>query len=348
MPEPKAAVSVCDLKKTYRNGLFRQRKVEALRGVSFDVERGEIFGLLGPNGAGKTTLIKVLLGLVKRFDGQVRVLELPAGSRNGRLRIGYLPENHRIPRHLTGNTALEYYGQLSHLSLREIRSKRGELLSSVGLSKWGNTSVASYSKGMQQRLGLAQAMLHDPELLILDEPTDGVDPVGRADIRDTLFELKRRGKTIFLNSHLLQELELVCDRVAILQKGLMRHVGPIQELTQVASSGVTFRLSATSTQIQTALQSFDPHHIRWRHDSDSDFSTVTMESTDQSLVDSLVDRFRLSGVSIVSMARERLTLEEAFLQLVDRDSDETDGIHRDQESNKASPNLDSSVEEGAP
>lgn len=323
-------VSVTDLKKTYRSGLFRRRKVEALQGVSFDVQPGEIFGLLGPNGAGKTTLIKVLLGLVKRFDGQAKVLNLPAGDRRGRMRIGYLPENHRIPRHLTGNSALEYYGQLSHMSLNEIRSKRGELLDSVGLGKWGTTTVASYSKGMLQRLGLAQAMLHDPELLILDEPTDGVDPVGRAGIRDTLFWLKDRGKTIFLNSHLLQELELVCDRVAILQKGLLRHVGPIQELTQVASSGVAFKLAAARDTVQAALDKLDTAGIQWRRVDEGESSTVIIETTEQSAIDHSVDSFRQANISISAIIRKQLTLEEAFLQLVDRDSDEIDDVRRSQ------------------
>jgi ABC-2 type transport system ATP-binding protein len=321
------AVSVTDLKKTYRSGLFRRRKVEALQGVSFDVHQGEIFGLLGPNGAGKTTLIKVLLGLVKRSDGQANVLDLPAGDRRGRMRIGYLPENHRIPRHLTGNTALEYYGQLSHMPLSEIRSKRGELLDSVGLGKWGTATVASYSKGMLQRLGLAQAMLHDPELLILDEPTDGVDPVGRAGIRDTLFWLKDRGKTIFLNSHLLQELELVCDRVAILQKGLLRHVGPIQELTEAASSGVTFKLAADNVAVQTALDSLNDANIDCRC-IDGEPLTVIVESVEQSVIDQAVDIFRKTEVSISTISHQTLTLEEAFLQLVDRDSDETDDVRR--------------------
>ena len=322
------AVSVTDLKKTYSSGLFRRRKVEALQGVSFDVQPGEIFGLLGPNGAGKTTLIKVLLGLVKRSDGQANVLGLPAGDRRGRMRIGYLPENHRIPRHLTGNTALEYYGQLSHMSLSEIRSKRGELLDSVGLGKWGTATIASYSKGMLQRLGLAQAMLHDPELLILDEPTDGVDPVGRAGIRDTLFWLKDRGKTIFLNSHLLQELELVCDRVAILQKGLLRHVGPIQELTHAASSSVTFRLTSEPEEFQSALRLLDSADITWRQIENQGHPTVIVESSEQATIDQVVDSFRKANVSISAIIRKQMTLEEAFLQLVDRDSDEIDDVRR--------------------
>lgn len=340
------AVSVTDLKKTYRNGVFRRRKVEALQGVSFDVEPGEIFGLLGPNGAGKTTLIKVLLGLVKRSDGQAKVLDLPAGDRRGRMRIGYLPENHRIPRHLTGNTALEYYGQLSHMSLSEIRIKRGELLDSVGLSKWGTTPVASYSKGMLQRLGLAQAMLHDPELLILDEPTDGVDPVGRAGIRETLFWLKDRGKTVFLNSHLLQELELVCDRVAILQKGLLRHVGPIQELTQAATFGVTFRLVSEQEELQAALSLLDRAGISWRQVAEQGLKTVVIEASDQPTIDQVIDNFRQEKISISAIIRKQLTLEEAFLQLVDRDSDEIDDVRRSKIEGTVQTEFDDATEGG--
>ncbi|MGZ0174071.1 MAG: ABC transporter ATP-binding protein [Planctomycetales bacterium] len=340
------AVSVTDLKKTYRSGLFRRRKVEALQGVSFDVEPGEIFGLLGPNGAGKTTLIKVLLGLVKRSGGHAKVLDLPAGDRRGRMRIGYLPENHRIPRHLTGNTALEYYGQLSHMPLSEIRSKRGELLDSVGLGKWGTATVASYSKGMLQRLGLAQAMLHDPELLILDEPTDGVDPVGRAKIRETLFLLKDRGKTIFLNSHLLQELELVCDRVAILQNGLLRHVGSIQELTQAASPGVTFKLIAEQAEFQAAVDLLDDAGIQWRTINNDDSQTIIVESTEQSAIDQTVDSFRQANVSISAIIRQQLTLEEAFLQLVDRDSDEIDDVRRSTTGGTAQTEFDDATEGG--
>ena len=339
-------VSVKDLKKTYRSGLFRRRKIDALQGVSFDVEPGEIFGLLGPNGAGKTTLIKVLLGLVKRSEGQARVLDLPAGNRRGRMRIGYLPENHRIPRHLTGNTALEYYGQLSHMPLSEIRSKRDELLDSVGLGKWGTASVASYSKGMLQRLGLAQAMLHGPELLILDEPTDGVDPVGRAGIRDTLFWLKDRGKTIFLNSHLLQELELVCDRVAILQKGLLRHVGPIQELTQAATPGVTFRLVCEENELQPALASLNNAGISWREVPEQGPKAVIIERADQPAIDQVIDTFRQQNVSISAIIRKQLTLEEAFLQLVDRDSDEIDDVRWSKTAGVAPTELDDTEKGG--
>ena len=214
---------------------------------------GEIFGLLGPNGAGKTTLIKVLLGLVHKTSGDAELLGRPAGDIEARRQIGYLPEQHRIPHHLTGNTALEYYGRLSNMSMSDIRRRRPELLETVGLRRWGRTLVRKYSKGMTQRLGLAQAMLHDPELLILDEPTDGVDPVGRAEIRDILGRLKSEGKTIFLNSHLLQEIELVCDRVAILGQGKLRRMDSVEAIRRLTSPEAVFTLRADEASVRRVL-----------------------------------------------------------------------------------------------
>lgn len=305
-------VSVSDLRKTYRSGLIRRKKVQALQGVSFDVQPGEIFGLLGKNGAGKTTLIKILLGIVKRSDGKASVLGLPAGDRKGRMRIGYLPENHRIPRHLTGFTALDYYGQLSHMPRREIRQKQDELLEMVGLEKWGSTPVKSYSKGMLQRLGLAQAMLHDPDVLILDEPTDGVDPAGRADIRETLFKLKEQGRTVFLNSHLLQEIELVADRVAVIHRGLVLRCGPIQDLTRRASSEITFELFAAETATLSLLSELGPRVV----DKTEKTTSVAVAPHSQEEIDQVVDKIREAGISIASISRDRQTLEQAFLELI--------------------------------
>ncbi len=188
------AIEVQSLQKFYRGGFFGRQRVAALRGVSLQVARGDIFGLLGPNGAGKTTLIKVLLGIVRPSGGTATLLGWPSGDRRGRQSVGYLPESHRIPRHHTGNTALEYYGSLSGMPGRDIRRRRPELLERVGLGAWGKTSVKNYSKGMLQRLGLAQALMHEPELLVLDEPTDGVDPVGRSEMRAILRQLKDQGR----------------------------------------------------------------------------------------------------------------------------------------------------------
>ena len=233
-------------RKTYVEGFFRRKRQPALKGVSLRVERGEIFGLLGGNGAGKTTFIKTLLGIIRKTAGEARLLGFPAGDRRGRKLVGYLPENLRVPRHLTGYTALEYYGNLSNVPTRSIRQRRGPLLEKVGLAERAKDPVRTYSKGMLQRLGLAQAMLHDPELFILDEPTDGLDPLARSQVRGYLTELKRQGKTIFLNSHILQEVELICDRVAILDKGVLRRVANVAEIT--SGRGQSHGAAATASR----------------------------------------------------------------------------------------------------
>lgn len=310
-----AIVDVERLSKTYRSGLWRRRRVDALRQASFQVGRGEIFGLLGPNGAGKTTLIKILLGLVRKSSGAARILGRAAGDRRARRRVGYLPEHHRIPRHHTGLSALMYYGGLSGLSRREVRRRATGLLELVGLDGWGTVSVRKYSKGMQQRLGLAQAMLHEPDLLVLDEPTDGVDPVGRSEMRGVLQRLKAEGKTVFLNSHLLQEVELVCDRVAILQSGEVRAVGRVAELTHRPQAEVVFDVVGDRAAVDAAL---DRPGIEVRR--------VTSEGPDRWLVeahladaqanDAAVDALRAAGLSLRGLHARRQSLEEAFLEIV--------------------------------
>lgn len=308
-----SVIDVQDLRKTYSSGLFARRRVEALRGVSLSVGHGEIFGLLGPNGAGKTTLIKVLLGIVRRSAGAASLMGRPAGDRAGRRRVGYLPEGHRIPAHHTGDTALEYYGSLSGLSVGEIKRRRPALLELVGLTGWGKARVTQYSKGMLQRLGLAQALLHDPDLLMLDEPTDGVDPVGRSEMRAVLKRLKSEGKSIFINSHLLQEIELVCDRVAILVQGRVERLGRVDELTVRSAIDLTWVLSGDEAAIRSvlAIDSASPLIV-----SAPGQVQVSMAAEDQSAVDRMVDGLRSRGVSIVALSRSRRTLEEAFLETV--------------------------------
>jgi ABC-2 type transport system ATP-binding protein len=313
------AIDVENLRKRYRDGLLGSRRIDALQGVSIAVARGEIFGLLGPNGAGKTTLIKVLLGIVRRSDGRAQLLGLPAGSRQARRNVGYLPENHRIPRHHTGNSALAFFGALSGLSQSEVRAKRPALLESVGLAKWGQTPVRKYSKGMLQRLGLAQAMLHDPQLLILDEPTDGVDPVGRTEMRAILQRLKSEGKTVFINSHLLQEVELVCDRVAILDHGKVLHQGRITELTADRQDADTRLVLIGSEQaIRGALVDAPqmPLQLIAGTDSTAPQWEVLVPGGEQAAIDRLVDRLRAAGVSLASLTRSRPTLEQAFLEIL--------------------------------
>ena len=308
-----SVIDVQALQKTYRDGFLGRRRIEALKGVSFRVERGTIFGLLGPNGAGKTTLIKVLLGIVRKTGGTAALLGHPAGDRHGRRSVGYLPENHRIPRHHTANSALEYYGSLSGMSGNEIRSRRPELLELVGLSDWGRSPVKKFSKGMLQRLGLAQALMHDPELLILDEPTDGVDPVGRSEMRGTLQRLKADGKTIFINSHLLQEIELVCDRVAILVKGEVRREGRVEEITRRQQTEVELTVAGSEAAIREALGLRQIVSVK---PLDNNRFHVVLQIPDQSAVDHSIDVLRTGGISIEELVRRRDTLEEAFLDIV--------------------------------
>lgn len=314
MSSDQPVIDIQNLQKTYRSGLLRRQKIQALQDVSLQIPAGRIYGLLGPNGAGKTTLIKILLGIVRKSSGQATVLGHTAGHLQARRRIGYLPENHRIPRHLTGLTALEYYGCLSGLSVGEVRRRSPKLLSQVGLSGREKERVSGYSKGMQQRLGLAQAMLHQPDLIILDEPTDGVDPVGRKEIRDVLRGLADGGTSIFLNSHLLQEIELICESVAILTKGKVRITGSVRELTEaIAESPLVLHVA---TDEQTATECIEPHPVLSMHSVKEGVIEVQVVLPEQSEVDRVVDQFRSRQVSILSMRRRDLTLEEAFLQII--------------------------------
>jgi ABC-2 type transport system ATP-binding protein len=313
---PSTAVDVSNLSKRYRDGMLGWRRIDALGGVSLSVAGGEIFGLLGPNGAGKTTLIKVLLGIVRASGGEASLLGLPAGSREARKQVGYLAENHRIPRHHTGNSALAYFGALSGLSRAEVRRRREGLLAAVGLAEWGRTPIRKYSKGMLQRLGLAQAMLHDPQLLILDEPTDGVDPVGRSEMRAILQGLKAAGKTVFINSHLLQEVELVCDRVAILDHGRLLHEGAISDLTrQPSDADVRLVVAGDESAIRAALVEAKGADIRLVGVNQFE---VLLHGADQAAIDRAVDRVRGQSLSLVSMTRKTQTLEQAFLAILEQ------------------------------
>jgi len=312
-----AAIEVDSLDKIYRSGRLRRGGFHALRGVSFQVQPGQIFGLLGPNGAGKTTVIKVLLGIVRKSGGRALLLGRPAGWRAGRHNIGYLPENLRIAPHHTARTALEYYGRLSGLSTRDVRQQLDRRLEMVGLDGWAETRVRKFSKGMVQRLGLAQALLHDPDLLILDEPTDGLDPVARNAIRELLVKLRGEGKTVFLNSHLLQEVERVCDQVGILDQGQVRFVGRIDEITRPSiSDEVQLELAGAESEARAALDQFEG--LRWQAAGDGRLH-VTLALPDQDALDSCIDGLRQHGISILQITRRRATLEDAFLDLIGRD-----------------------------
>src|SRR5664279_2265744 len=226
-----AAIEVRGLRKDYRAGLGG-REVKALAGIEFAVRSGELFGLLGPNGAGKTTTVKILLGLTHATAGSASLLGKPVADPESRRRVGYLPEGHRFPGYLTARQTLSIFGRMSGVSSRALSPRIEDLLGRLKLSEWIDVKVKKFSKGMTQRLGLAAALVHEPEVLLLDEPTDGVDPVGRREIRDLLKAEAAKGRAILLNSHLLSEIELTCDRVAVLRNGCVAAMGTIDELTK--------------------------------------------------------------------------------------------------------------------
>lgn len=249
------AIETNDLTKIYKDFWGRPR-VRALNKLNLQIHRGEIFGLLGPNGSGKTTAVKLLLGLLFPTYGNSRVLGAPAGDVRTYQKIGFLPEESYFYRFLNAEETLDFYGQLFGIPKRELREKSEELIELTGLTDAKKRRLGEYSKGMARRIGLAQALINDPELIFLDEPTSGMDPIGCREIKDLVLDLKRRGKTIFLCSHLLADVEDICDRVAILHKGDLIKIGTVSDLLTI-SDIVQFSIKNPSKEalnrIKTAL-----------------------------------------------------------------------------------------------
>lgn len=235
---PKPALATAEflhVSKTYQR-LFGRHQVPAVHDATLSLRRGEVFGLLGPNRAGKTTLVKMLLSLCRPTSGEVRRLGRPAADRSTLARVGYVHENHAFPRYLSATTLLEYYGALSLAGHEDLRRRVPELLARVGLADRCREPIARFSKGMLQRLGVAQALLTEPELLVLDEPTEGLDLDGRQMLRGVVAEVRDRGGSVLLISHVLPEVEQLCDRVGVLVGGRLVHVGPLTDLTHQSRS----------------------------------------------------------------------------------------------------------------
>ena len=301
MPTMHHVVSTRELEKHY--GPLR-----ALGGVSLDVEPATVFGLLGQNGAGKTTLIKILLGMLAPTSGSAHLLGLPVGSVAARRDVGYLPEDHRLPEYHTGPSLLDVYGGLQGLPRQERRRRAAELLDRLGLAGREKLRIRGYSKGMKQRLGLAQALLHRPSVLFLDEPTDGVDPVGRKQIRDLLLAERARGVTIFINSHLLGEVEQLCDRVAILRKGRLAIVGTVAEVVGAKTSWlVAFDRPLTADHPWSSA--------RLAPAGSSGLWRLQLEAAVG--IDRFLEEARGHGLHLRHLEQERGTLEEIYLQLAD-------------------------------
>jgi ABC-2 type transport system ATP-binding protein len=297
-------IAVRDLVKVFGG---KKKGFRALDGVTLEVGRGSVFGLLGPNGAGKTTLIKVLMGLVPGWEGEARLLGARPGERSARERVGFLPESHRLPGYLTGRQTLRMYAMLSGKSRAWVDERLPDWLARVGMQKDADRKVREYSKGMQQRIGLAQALIHEPDLVFLDEPTDGVDPVGRAAVRAIVADLRARGVTVFVNSHLLMEVERVCDRVVIMDRGRILREGTVAELTRMTGR-VAFEIAPVPSDLEKLLTGLGQGLER----SENGFE-LALEPHEQ---DQVVDRLRAARVSIRSIAPGKLDLEQAFIELV--------------------------------
>ena len=302
------AIEATGLTKVYRSR-WKRREVRAVDGITLNVPRGTIFGLLGPNGAGKTTFVKLLLSAVHPTHGNALLFGRDAREPEARRPIGYLPENHRFPTYFTGAGMLDFYAALSGMEPSQRKKLIPEHLDLVGLDKWGDMRIGKYSKGMLQRLGLAQALIHSPSLLILDEPTDGVDPVGRRQIRDVLTRFEEKGVTIFINSHLLAEVETFCRQVAILHKGKVALSGTMQDLT----AGKGYRL--TVAQVPSALI----EELRAKassmasRDGLCDFQFATREQVNEA-----VDLLRAQRCEIEALVPTTSTLEEVFVRTVEK------------------------------
>ena len=306
------AIEAEGLGKVYRSR-FGRRKVNALNGIALSVQAGEVFGLLGPNGAGKTTAVKILLGLTRATEGSARLFGIPVSDPESRRRVGYLPEGHRFPGYLTARQTLSIFGRMSGVPPSALETRIPELLARVGLSDWTDVKVKKFSKGMTQRLGLAAALVHEPEVLLLDEPTDGVDPVGRREIRDLLREEAGKGRAILLNSHLLSEIELTCDRVAVLRRGKVAAQGSIAELT---ARGSRYRMVASPLD-EALLSSFRETGASVERVN----GHLELATRDLTHLNALVDTLRARGGVLSELSPVRSSLEDVFVDLV-KTSDE--------------------------
>lgn len=300
------AIKINNLTKRY-SGLWSQKPVDAVKNLNLEVHRGEIFGFLGPNGAGKTTTIKVLLGIIYPTSGEAFVLGKHAGDPRNHYKISYLPENPYFYDYMTGREILHFYARLFGLTERARTQRVNELLDRVGLSRAADQPLRTYSKGMLQRIGLAQCLLNDPELLILDEPTAGLDPIAHIDIRDLILELRAQGKTLFISSHQLSDVEIVCDRVSILNRGELVRMGKLEDLL----SGGHVEMIAEKVP-ETVLEPIRQLGGRPSlHDG-----RLIVEQPDDGSIDRVIDLVRANGGHIISVKPYRRTLEDLFVETI--------------------------------
>ncbi|MBQ0105377.1 MAG: ABC transporter ATP-binding protein [Armatimonadetes bacterium] len=281
-------------------------KQTAVENVNFQVKEGEIFGFIGPNGAGKTTTIKTLLGLLKPTSGEITILGKPLGDIEIKKRISYLPENPYFYQHMNSYEILDFYGQLFKIP-KDIRQKRiAELLEKVGLAKDGKRNLKEYSKGMLQRVGLAQTLINEPDLVFLDEPTSGLDPIAHKDIQDIIFDLKKNGKTVFMSSHQLSDVENVCDRVAIIKRGKIVRMGTMEELLEDGITVITVD-NASDELIKNLSDIADK--IK------PDGKRYNIYVKNQENIYKVIDTVR-SKANLISVVPQKQSLEDLFVDII--------------------------------
>jgi ABC-2 type transport system ATP-binding protein len=301
-----SAIEILGLEKIYKVGFWRKRPKRALSPLTLSVEEGEIFGFLGPNGAGKTTTLKMLMGLVFPTAGTAKILGMELDDPRMKAKIGFLPEQPYFYDHLTARELLNYYGQLSGVPAKERRSKVDEVLRRVGLSDVGGTQLRKFSKGMLQRVGIAQAILHDPKVVFLDEPMSGLDPMGRREVRDLIEQLKHEGKTVFFSTHILSDAEALCDRVAIMHLGKLLRVGNVADL--VSSIHGKVEIVWQGTTVPSSMSSLGAEcHIT------GDTVRAVLAESNQ---DAAIDLLRKEKLRLVSVLPVRTSLEDYFVAQV--------------------------------
>jgi len=305
----KVVVEITELTKDYEVGFLKKKRVRALDHLNLEVRRGEIFGFLGPNGAGKTTTLKLLMRLIYPTEGTARILGHSIDDVATRSRIGYLPENPYFYDYLSGRELLEYTAALFGIPAGQAAARAKELLEIAGLdSGRANRQLRKYSKGMLQRIGIAQALVNDPEVVFMDEPMSGLDPIGRREVRDLLLSLRAQGKTVFFSSHILSDVEALCDRAAILSRGKLLRCGSVQELTgnqdsalEVVAVGIDpsalARFSAAVSSLQSATTTPNGVHL---------------VLGDESEIDGALSLIRECGGRLVSISPRRASLEDIF------------------------------------
>lgn len=302
------AIEILGLEKTYSVGFWRKRPRQALRPLTFEVEDGEIFGFLGPNGAGKTTTLKLLMGLVFPTAGSARILGKEWTDPSVKAQIGFLPEQPYFYDYLTAHELLEYYAQLSEVPAKERRQRVDRILNRVGLRDVQGVQLRKFSKGMLQRVGLGQAILHDPKLVFFDEPMSGLDPIGRREVRELMEQLKQEGKTVFFSTHILSDAEALCDRVAIINKGELLRVGAVEDLTSSVQGKV--EVLWQGTQIPAAIKALG---AECRVSGDKVRAVI-----DENRLDAAIDALRRERSKLVAVTPLRTSLEAYFVERLKR------------------------------